>query len=198
MKFFKRNIKYNQNNCSCNNTNLNIIQIIITVFLTISAVGAMTGIVWGIINQEWLFALSFVVNFFSIIGFILLAYLFNQKLSTSFIKASYSLDFENKNNNASFSIYEHLNTKFSHNWFLIANQYKKKSNEISSGLFDTSDITTYLIPEKSKVDFFLKLEGDFEKDFIVSTVNRINKIDQVITSYTLDPNVLKSKDFLIF
>lgn len=78
MKFFKKNIKYNQNHCSCNNTSLNVIQIIITVFLTISAVGAMTGMVWGIIDQKWLFTISFIVNFFSIIGFILLAYLFSQ------------------------------------------------------------------------------------------------------------------------
>ena len=52
-----------------------------------------------------------------------LAYLLNQKLATRFSRAGYNLDFENKNNNASFSIYEFINTKFSHNWFLISNQF---------------------------------------------------------------------------
>ena len=127
-----------------------------------------------------------------------LAYSLNETIHTKFEQATYSLDFENKNNNASFSIYEHLNTKFSHHWFLIANQYKNKSTNMNVGLFNSSDFTTYLIPEKSKVDFFLKLEGDFEKDFILKTVNSISRIDQVITSYTIDPNKLKSKDFLIF
>mgnify|MGYP000042639292 CR=1 FL=1 len=127
-----------------------------------------------------------------------LAYSLNHAINTKFEKAAYNLDFENKNNNASFSIYEHLNTKFSHNWFLIANQYINKSKSINTGLFHTGDITTYLIPEKNKVDYFLKLEGDFEHEFILKTVNNINKISQVITSYTLDPNKLKSKDFLIF
>jgi hypothetical protein len=127
-----------------------------------------------------------------------LAYLLNKQLKTKFVRANYNLDFENKNNNASFSIYEFLNKKFSHNWFLISNQYTNSSVGISTGLFQTNEITTYLIPEKKKVDFFLKLEGDFEYDFISKTVDEIKSINQVITSYTIDPNLLKSKDFLIF
>ena len=127
-----------------------------------------------------------------------LDYLLNQKLATRFIRAGYNLDFENKNNNASFSIYEFINTKFSHNWFLISNQFTNNIAGVSNGLFQTNEITTYLIPEKKKVDYFLKLEGDFEADYIVKTVEHINNIHQVITSYTIDPNILKSKEFLIF
>ena len=127
-----------------------------------------------------------------------LAYLINQKLKTRFIRANYNLDFENKNNNASFSIYEFINKKFSHNWFLISNQFTNKTKGIASGLFATNEITTYLIPEKKKVDYFLKLEGDFDYEYIVKSVDEINKINQVITSYAIDPNILKSKEFLIF
>lgn len=127
-----------------------------------------------------------------------LAYLLNEKLKTRFVRADYNLDFENKNNNASFSIYEFINKKFSHNWFLISNQYTNHIEGITTGLFQTNEITTFLIPEKKKVDFFLKLEGDFESQYILKTVDEINTIQQVITSYTIDPNILKSKDFLIF
>lgn len=127
-----------------------------------------------------------------------LAYLLNQRLTIRFARAKYNLDFENKNNNASFSIYEFMNTKFSHNWFLISNQYTNDIEAVSSGLFPTNEITTYLIPEKKKVDYFLKLEGDFDVEYIVKIVDEINKINQVITSYTIDPNILKSKEFLIF
>ena len=127
-----------------------------------------------------------------------LAYLLNQKLATRFSRAGYNLDFENKNNNASFSIYEFINTKFSHNWFLISNQFTNNIAGVYTGLFQTNEITTYLIPEKKKVDYFLKLEGDFDADYIVKTVEHINNINQVITSYTIDPNILKSKEFLIF
>ena len=127
-----------------------------------------------------------------------LAYLLNQKMNTKFAKADYSLDFENKNNNASFSIYEFINTKFSQSWFLISNQFSNDLEDISTGLFSSNEITTYLIPEKKKVDFFLKLEGDFNYDYIAQKVEEINGINQVITSYKIDPNNLKSKDFLIF
>ena len=127
-----------------------------------------------------------------------LAYLLNQKLKTKFVLADFSLDFQNKNNNAIFSIYEFVNTKFSQSWFLISNKYTNNLDEISTGLFQTNEITTYLIPEKKKVDFFLKLEGDFKYDYITKKIEEINSVNQVITSYTIDPNTLKSKDFLIF
>jgi hypothetical protein len=127
-----------------------------------------------------------------------LAYFLNQKLKTKFVRANYNLDFENKNNNASFSIHEFIDTKFSHNWFLISNQYTNNIEGVSSGLFETNEITLHLIPEKKKVDYFLKLEGDFDYEYIVKTIDLINKMNQVITSYTIDPNLLKSKEFLIF
>ncbi len=127
-----------------------------------------------------------------------LAYLLNNTLKTKFVRANYNLDFENKNNDASFSIYEFINPRFNHNWFLISNQFTNNIEGVSTGLFQTNEITTYLIPEKKKVDFFLKLEGDFDAACIVKTVEQINTINQVITSYTIDPNILKSKDFLIF
>lgn len=127
-----------------------------------------------------------------------LAYLLNQKLKTKFVLADFSLDFQNKNNNAIFSIYEFVNTKFSQSWFLISNKYTNNLDEISTGLFQTNEITTYLIPEKKKVDFFLKLEGDFKYEYITKKIEEINSVNQVITSYTIDPNTLKSKDFLIF
>ncbi|WP_347172762.1 IPExxxVDY family protein [Polaribacter uvawellassae] len=127
-----------------------------------------------------------------------LAYLLNQKLNINFVKSKFSLDFENKNNNATFCIYEYENTKFSQSWFLISNQYTNHLEEISTGLFPSNEITTYLIPEKKKVDFFLKLEGDFNSDYIAKKVEEINAINQIITSYKIDPNTLKSKDFLIF
>lgn len=127
-----------------------------------------------------------------------LAYVLNQKLNTQFVRAEYSLDFENKNNNATFSIYEFINTKFSQSWFLISNQFTNYLDGISTGLFPLNEVTTYLISEKKKVDFFLKLEGDFNYDYIAKKVEEINSINQVITSYKIDPNTLKSKDFLIF
>jgi len=56
----------------------------------------------------------------------------------------------------------------------------------------------YLIAEKKKVDFFIKISGSVQYSFVLETIDKIKKIDQVITSYSIDKNTLKSKDFLIF
>ncbi len=127
-----------------------------------------------------------------------LAYLLNQKLGTSFVRSEESLDFKNKKNNASFPVYEYKSSAFSSDWFLIANQFTNDMKEASDGLFRSNEVTMYLIPEKKKVDYFLKLIGDFDFDGIVKIINQINTMNQVITSYTINPNILKSKEFLIF
>lgn len=127
-----------------------------------------------------------------------LAYLLNQHLEIKFTRANYDLDFENKNNNASFTIYEYTNKKLDHDWFLISNIYRQTFKTNTTSLFNESDTISYLIPEKKKVDFFIKLEGDFDYEHIVRSVEKINQIKQVLTSYTIEAELLKSKEFLIF
>ncbi len=127
-----------------------------------------------------------------------LAYLLNQQLETHFTRASYSLDFEKEKNNASFSIYDYSNATYDFDWFLIANSCKEVNNVPSQGLFLSSETKNYLIPEKKKVDFFIKIIGELEAEFIYKIVEKIKKVDLVITSYSIDPQTLKSKDFLIF
>lgn len=127
-----------------------------------------------------------------------LAYLLNQQLKTNFEKANYNLDFENKKNNASFSIYTYSSDVLGSEWFLISNSFKDDKNIGDMGLLLSSEIKTFLIPEKKGVDFFIKITGGSEKQFIEKTIIKIKKITQVITSYSIDSNTLKSKDFLIF
>ena len=67
----------------------------------------------------------------------------------------------------------------------------------SNELLLTTETKTYLISEKKKVDFFIKISGNVSYSFVVKTIDKIKTIDQVITSYSIDKNTLKSKDFLI-
>jgi hypothetical protein len=127
-----------------------------------------------------------------------LAYLLNKNLSTSFYKSRKDLNFGDQQKNASFSIFNYTSTKYDFDWFLIANSSKRENQTESNELLLTSETKTYLIPEKKKVDFFIKISGDLEYSFLSETVDKIKKIDQVITSYLIDKNTLKSKDFLIF
>jgi len=106
-----------------------------------------------------------------------LAFLFNNFLKFKFKKAAYDLDFKNEHYNSYYSVFEYTDKELALDWFLIANLYKGITKPTKSGLFNESDIITYLLPEKKKIDYFLKIEGDVD------------------TEYT---NTLKSKNFLIF
>ncbi|TVZ56518.1 hypothetical protein OD91_1804 [Lutibacter sp. Hel_I_33_5] len=127
-----------------------------------------------------------------------LAYLLNQNLRTNFNRADYNLDFESEKNNASFSVYNYTNQQYDFDWFLIANSFKQENIKSTNEVLFDSEITTYLIPEKKKVDYFIKIIGDVEYSYISKTIDAIQNISQVITSYTIDSTTLKSKDFLIF
>ncbi len=127
-----------------------------------------------------------------------LAYLLNKTLNTKFYKAKKDLEFVREKKKASFSIYNYENIKYDYDWFLIANSYRRENQTVSNELLLTSETKTYLIPEKKKVDFFIKICGESEYEFVMKTIQKIKTIDNVITAYSIDKNTLKSKDFLIF
>lgn len=126
-----------------------------------------------------------------------LAYLLNKELKTKFFKANFNLDFQDVKNNASFSVYNFKNTKYDSDWHLIANIYNEEKSITNSNLLFSSTTRTYLIPEKKNIDFFIKMMGETETSFIYETINKIKKIPEVITSYSIDLNTLKSKNSLI-
>lgn len=127
-----------------------------------------------------------------------LAYLLNNNLNTRFSRASFSLDFETQRTKASFSIYDYTNEKYDYEWYLIANSYKEEQRNELDTIALTTETKTYLIPEKKGVDYFIKIVGDQNQQLIKNTVDKIKTIGQVVTSYTIDTNTLKSKEFLIF
>ena len=131
-----------------------------------------------------------------------LAYLLNKDLNTCFKRVSDALVVEDKTQNATFSVYNYEDEGHFINWYLIENKYHGISSvPIKNGLFgtinETVNRTSYLIPEKKKTDFLIKIEGDFDPYLVHKTIQSINKMEQVMTSYEIDITTLKSKDFLI-
>lgn len=127
-----------------------------------------------------------------------LAYLLNKTLSISFKKSKEDLSFSKSENSPSFSFFNYHNKKFDFDWVLIANSSKRENQTESNELLLTTETKSYLIPEKKKVDFFIKITGELQYNFVTEIVDKVKKIDQIITSYPIDKNTLKSKDFLIF
>lgn len=127
-----------------------------------------------------------------------LAFLLNSHLKIKLTRFKDNLDF--KNSTAVFPLFEFKDEANFINYYLINNKHiELVDNQYKEGLFGGNYSTTsYLIPEKKKVDFFLKIDGCNTDDFIQSLVTDLNKINQIITSYSIKPITLKSKENLIF
>lgn len=127
-----------------------------------------------------------------------LAYLINRHLKTKFNRFKHNLDFQDSN--AEFPLFEYKDESNFMNYYLINNKHIQyvNTNE-SGGLFGGNYTTTsYLIPEKKKIDFFLKIEGGDHENYVQKIVENLNSINQIITSYSIEPKTLKTKDHLIF
>lgn len=129
-----------------------------------------------------------------------LAYLLNSNLHTKFTRSRFNLDFENKN--ASFPIFEFINEEKQLASYLISNKcVGNLSVNTTTNLFSKDEFfssTTYLIREKKNIDYFLKIEGEISTIELYRTIENLNKISQIVTSYHINPSKLNSKDFLIF
>ncbi len=127
-----------------------------------------------------------------------LAYILNKFLNTKLTRFSDNLDFENSN--AEFPLFEFKDETSFINYYLINNKHKEfVQNQKNAGLFGGNYSTiSYLIPEKKKIDFFLKIENCYCKNFENNLIEKLNTINQIITSYSIEPTSLKSKNNLIF
>tara|TARA_R110002073_G_scaffold279026_1_gene443262 strand:- start:558041 stop:558508 length:468 start_codon:yes stop_codon:yes gene_type:complete len=127
-----------------------------------------------------------------------LAYYLNTNLNIQLKRNSQDLDLGSKNN--FFSLYVcNCNTTFL-SWSLITNKYVSVSetDAVSTILFKENYQTSVLIQEKNKIDYFLKIEGDLTENEFELIIAKVNSIKHIITSYKINPQTLKSKDYLIF
>lgn len=130
-----------------------------------------------------------------------LAYLINKHLNTRLVRLPQDLDY--KYLDANYSIYEWNDEQHQTTWNLISNVCKKEEAGLqSSGSLFNSDQTVlktyYLLPEFKKVDFFIKITTDEESIDENELLKKLMDIPQLITSYSIDPENIKSKDNLIF
>jgi len=130
-----------------------------------------------------------------------LAYLFNKHLGLNLERKPQDLDYNYFA--ASFSIYEWENTKFDTVWNLVSNICKKEEAALQSSgsLFEspTTETRTFnLLPELKTVDYLLKVSNEHRNFNEKHILSKIQSIPQVITTYTVNIDQIKSKDHLIF
>ena len=130
-----------------------------------------------------------------------LAYLLNKHLELKLERKDADIDF--KYLESSYSIFEWDNETEYVMWNLISNVCKKEEDSLhSSGtLFNETEKvlkTFHLIPEYKKVDYFIKISDEIQNVDENLILNKLKVIPQIITSYTVDPLQIRSKDHLIF
>ena len=130
-----------------------------------------------------------------------LAYLLNKNLDLNLKRKAEDLDF--KYLKSSYSIFEWDNEMEYVRWNLISNVCKKEEESLYSAgtLFQTNEkvLKTFnLISEYKKVDYFIKISEEIQNVNDKLILHKLQSIPQIITSYTVDPLKIKSKDHLIF
>lgn len=130
-----------------------------------------------------------------------LAYLLNKHLELKLERKEKDIDF--KYLESSYSIFEWDNETEYVFWNLVSNVCKKEEDSLySTGtLFETNEKvlkTFHLISEHKKVDYFIKISDEIQNVDEQHILSKLQAIPQIITSYTVDPLKIKSKDHLIF
>lgn len=132
-----------------------------------------------------------------------IAYLLNKFVGLRLVRREVDLEYSNDGLEITFPLYEYENSLQYTNYNLVANKCKSPTANVqsSSGLFGSTlagTVTTYLIPEYKKADYFLKIYSDFEVIPLRKLVADINEIKQVISAYSVDLIDIKSSSNLIF
>ena len=130
-----------------------------------------------------------------------MAYLLNKQLGLNLSRMQHDLDY--KYLAASYSVYEWFNDENQISWNLISNVCKKEEDGLQSSgsLFHMPNkvLKTYhLLPEYKNVDYLIKISNDTQYFNEKVILGKIQSIPQIITSYSIDTDKLKSKENLIF
>jgi len=132
-----------------------------------------------------------------------IAFLLNRELPILLSKNKKKLVLNHPIQKLEFNIYRFEDEQNEQFWSLIPNKEEIKLNTFNTtrNLFEIEENqsqTFYFLPELKKVDYFIKIEGDFEKMNSSFLLSSINKIEQVTTAYWVTENLIKSKNNLIF
>ena len=133
-----------------------------------------------------------------------LAYHINLKLPILLSRNKDEVSVKVKEGNAFFSIYTFEDYIENSKWSLIQNKYNInliQKNAKQSLFNDSTSLTSqkvFLISEHKKVDYFLKIENNTTNLTIKTIVLHLNQIEQISTAYSLIPEIIKSKNNLIF
>jgi hypothetical protein len=125
-----------------------------------------------------------------------MVYAINGALMSTFVRASIDLELSEYE---AFPFFEWQEDKHDRYWTLISNESLKKERLMRDDLFQDEPSYTkrHLIPEYKDVDYFIKIEHDNDLNEAL-LLKELMTIPRIITAYSLDADILKSRNNLIF
>jgi hypothetical protein len=128
-----------------------------------------------------------------------LAYFINRALNIQLSKNNFNIEIKTSEGKSSFNHYFYDDEKTDIQWSLVENRTSITSaKKKPKSLFDDLEVRVFLLPEFKKADYLLKIENIDSSFKIEEYIQRIENINQVVMSYMIDKNNLKSKHNLIF
>ena len=125
-----------------------------------------------------------------------IVYAINEVLMSKFARAPKDLELSEYK---AFPFFEWQDDTQDRYWILISNESTKKERLIRDGLFqdEPSFAKHHLVPEYKEVDYFIKIEHDDDINEAL-LLKELLMIPRIITAYSVDADVLKSRNNLIF
>lgn len=130
-----------------------------------------------------------------------IAFYLNKNLQLKLMRERKDIDFKHQEHIAYYPVFHHFDQISYSDFYLVANKFDGASNhaQSSGALFpEKPTLTSYLMPEYKKVDYFLKIEDDSELIDAQKVVNDLNKIPQIITAFQVNAATVKLRENLIF
>ncbi len=129
-----------------------------------------------------------------------LAYFINKVLQIQLSKSNSNIELETKEGKSEFSHFIFDDEIHDIIWNVFENKATAiPSEKTTNGIFDSVDVTMYVVPEFKRADYILKIENMETVIFpLEKIIQKLSKISQISMVYRIDQNKLKSKNNLIF
>lgn len=133
-----------------------------------------------------------------------LAYFLNQKLSVTLGRSKKDIEVRVPEGETMFPCFHYSDDRNAIMWSLVPNKTeiftprKANARSLFDGMSDEVATKVYLLPELKKVDYFLKIENNYDTVPVPDVVRNIQSIKRISTVYPVVPETIKSKNNLIF
>jgi hypothetical protein len=133
-----------------------------------------------------------------------MAFALNKYVNLRLQRERMDLDYSNDGLEVTFPLFRFEDEFQYTTYYLVANRCTSRVEQLNKlgGLFGNSvserTVNTYLIPELKNVDYFLKIETDFDSIPTRKHIAQINEVREVISAYIVEDPKIKAHTNLIF